>query len=71
MRCVELAIRAALSLGADCYGASTFDRKHYFYPDLAHGYQITQHYRPFATGGRLVVNEAQFVRIKQIQLEQA
>jgi aspartyl-tRNA(Asn)/glutamyl-tRNA(Gln) amidotransferase subunit B len=41
---VELAVRLALALGAQVNKRSTFDRKHYFYPDLPAGYQITQHF---------------------------
>jgi aspartyl-tRNA(Asn)/glutamyl-tRNA(Gln) amidotransferase subunit B len=43
-RCVELAVRTAIALGSIVNKRSTFDRKHYFYPDLPQGYQITQHY---------------------------
>ncbi|KAI0773368.1 Glutamyl-tRNA amidotransferase B subunit [Irpex lacteus] len=70
-KCVELGVRTALALEATVQGRSTFDRKHYFYPDLPSGYQITQHYAPFATDGTLrLPKSAVEVRIKQIQLEQ-
>lgn len=52
---VELALRLALALGCDVAAESRWDRKHYFYPDLPKGYQITQKDRPFARGGRLAV----------------
>jgi len=48
---VELAITAALALGGDVQGHSKFDRKHYFYPDLPKGYQITQFDEPYCLGG--------------------
>ncbi|KAL1743109.1 GatB/GatE catalytic domain-containing protein [Schizophyllum fasciatum] len=67
--CVDLALRAALALKCDVNPRSSFDRKHYFYSDLPSGYQITQHYAPFATNGSLLLDEA-VVRIKQVQLEQ-
>jgi len=35
---------AALALSGNVQLVSSFDRKHYFYPDLPAGYQITQHY---------------------------
>ncbi|GBE79803.1 Glutamyl-tRNA(Gln) amidotransferase subunit B, mitochondrial [Sparassis crispa] len=70
-KCVELGVRTAIALNAEVRRRSAFDRKHYFYADLPSGYQITQQYAPFATGGGLELgNEGAFVRIKQIQLEQ-
>jgi aspartyl-tRNA(Asn)/glutamyl-tRNA(Gln) amidotransferase subunit B len=39
---VELAVKTALALQGQVQKRSTFDRKHYFYPDLPQGYQITQ-----------------------------
>ncbi|KAK7696254.1 hypothetical protein QCA50_000907 [Cerrena zonata] len=70
-RCVELGIRTALALECQVQPRSTFDRKHYFYPDLPSGYQITQHYAPLATDGSLQLSQGDAkVRIKQIQLEQ-
>jgi aspartyl-tRNA(Asn)/glutamyl-tRNA(Gln) amidotransferase subunit B len=48
---VELAVRAALALGCDVRTLSLFARKHYFYPDLPKGYQISQYEEPLAIGG--------------------
>ncbi|KAJ3487724.1 hypothetical protein NLI96_g3341 [Meripilus lineatus] len=70
-KCVELGVRTAIALNAEVQPRSAFDRKHYFYSDLPSGYQITQHYAPIATGGRLPLsNSDTVVRITQIQLEQ-
>src|SRR5690606_22937917 len=41
-KAVELAARAAFALGTKPQKYSYFERKHYFYPDLPKGYQITQ-----------------------------
>lgn len=48
---VVLAVRAGKALNADIAPVSRFDRKHYFYPDLPKGYQISQMYQPIILGG--------------------
>lgn len=48
---VELAVRAGIALNAEVAPLSSFDRKHYFYPDLPKGYQITQLERPIVGSG--------------------
>lgn len=46
-----------------------FDRKNYFYSDLAKGYQITQHYRPLGKDGYLEINGNR-INIKEMHLEE-
>jgi len=48
---IRLAVRAGKALNAEIAHVSRFDRKHYFYPDLPKGYQITQMYQPIIIGG--------------------
>ncbi len=69
---VELAIKAGLALGSEIALTSRFDRKHYFYPDLPNGYQITQLYEPIIRAGLVKVpldGETFDVRIHHAHLE--
>ena len=69
---LKLATRAAIALKTRPQLFSTFDRKHYFYPDLPMGYQITQYDQPIITGGRvdiLVEGKPMSVGITRAHLE--
>lgn len=48
---INLAVRAGKALNAEIARISRFDRKHYFYPDLPKGYQISQMYQPIILEG--------------------
>lgn len=75
---VRLAIKTGLAFGCEISKFCTFDRKHYFYPDMPQGYQITQQRNPIARNGALefIVSDpfgtsySKKVKLKQIQLEQ-
>ncbi|MDQ5913715.1 MAG: aspartyl-tRNA(Asn)/glutamyl-tRNA(Gln) amidotransferase subunit [Patescibacteria group bacterium] len=50
---VHLAVRAGHALNSKINLFSKFDRKHYFYPDLPMGYQITQFEHPTVGMGKV------------------
>jgi aspartyl-tRNA(Asn)/glutamyl-tRNA(Gln) amidotransferase subunit B len=64
-----LATRTAIALHSEISATTTFDRKHYFYPDLPNGYQITQFNYPFGRNGYFEFHNSR-VGIEQIQIEQ-
>lgn len=71
---IKLAIRAGLALNATVAEYSKFDRKHYFYPDLPKGYQITQYDQPIILNGivecALPSGEILNVRVERAHLEE-
>lgn len=54
-KAVDLAIKAGKALNSKIANISRFDRKHYFYPDLPKGYQISQMYHPIIGAGIVYV----------------
>jgi len=57
-RALDKAILMGLALGAKNPTQSKFDRKNYFYPDLAKGYQISQYDQPLNVGGKVEIDGA-------------
>ena len=72
--CVEQAVKTGLGLDAEIKFASVFDRKHYFYPDLPAGYQISQYQQPVVGRGRVVLDmpdgSTREIGITRLHLEQ-
>jgi aspartyl-tRNA(Asn)/glutamyl-tRNA(Gln) amidotransferase subunit B len=64
---VEMASAFALSVDASLEKYSEFERKHYFYPDLPLGYQITQQHKPILIGGQVPISINGINKLIQIE----
>ncbi|MGE3546169.1 MAG: Asp-tRNA(Asn)/Glu-tRNA(Gln) amidotransferase subunit GatB, partial [Kofleriaceae bacterium] len=70
---VELAVRLGVATNSQIRSRSRFARKHYFYPDLPKGYQISQYDEPLCEHGELeliVGGSIKRVRLQRIHLEE-
>lgn len=67
---LTLAIRAGLAMNAAIPRLSRFERKHYFYPDLPLGYQITQLAEPVIVGGYVEAPQLDG-SVKQVRIHHA
>ena len=71
---VKMTIKAGLAVGSKINDIAIFERKNYFYPDLAKAYQISQAVRPICVGGGVEIEDAngqkKFIRLNRIHLEE-
>ncbi|MFS8083378.1 MAG: Asp-tRNA(Asn)/Glu-tRNA(Gln) amidotransferase subunit GatB [Ginsengibacter sp.] len=70
---IELAILLGLAFECEITRYNYFARKHYFYPDLPKGFQVTQHTTPICKGGvvQIIVGDTERkVQLNRIHLEE-
>lgn len=77
---IKKTIQLGLIFGCKIADTCKWDRKHYFYPDLPKGYQISQYDQPLCAGGtveielpgpaRNIMGEHRKVRLNRIHLEE-
>lgn len=67
---IEKCVRAGLAMNCKINLVSRFDRKHYYYPDLPKGYQITQMYMPIIGAGVVHLPDGSDVHIEHAHLEE-
>ena len=71
---VKLTVMSGMMLGCEINKHATFDRKNYFYPDMAKDYQISENGNPLCIGGGVEITRAdgtkKFIRINHIHLEE-
>ncbi|HZU67361.1 MAG TPA: Asp-tRNA(Asn)/Glu-tRNA(Gln) amidotransferase subunit GatB [Ktedonobacteraceae bacterium] len=69
-KAIEGCIMIGLALNCEIALFSQFDRKHYYYPDLPKGYQISQYQHPFCAKGYIMLSNDKKIRIRRVHMEE-
>lgn len=67
---IESCLKIGLALNSSINRLSKFDRKQYFYPDLAKGYQISQYDEPFCSEGFILLDSGKRIGIERVHQEE-
>ncbi|MET0392438.1 MAG: Asp-tRNA(Asn)/Glu-tRNA(Gln) amidotransferase subunit GatB [Chitinophagaceae bacterium] len=72
-KAIEYAVKMGLACHCDIERHNYFARKHYFYPDLPKGYQVSQHTTPVCKNGFVRIRTAEgtrSIRLNRIHMEE-
>jgi aspartyl-tRNA(Asn)/glutamyl-tRNA(Gln) amidotransferase subunit B len=72
-KAIEFAIKMGLACHCEVERQNYFARKHYFYPDLPKGYQVSQHTTPVCKGGYVRIKSngvEKEIRLNRIHMEE-
>lgn len=67
---IEWAQKLGAALKCELTSYSIFERKHYFYPDLPKGYQISQNIKPLSINGKWLLSNGRTIRVNRAHMEE-
>jgi len=67
---IKKCIQIGLALGCTINDQSYFERKNYFYPDLAKGFQVSQLVKPLCINGTLTLDSGKIIRVNRAHQEE-